>query len=39
MTPYEFWLLVEARHDAMTYGNGMTGAEVRRLYEETYGDG
>jgi hypothetical protein len=39
MTPQEFWLMVDARHDVTVYGNGMTGAEVREIYEETYGSG
>lgn len=39
MTPREFWLVSDAKHDSIVYGNGMTGSEVRELYEETYGSG
>jgi hypothetical protein len=39
MHPWEFWALVEAHTDTQLYGSSktMTEAEVRQIYEETYG--
>lgn len=37
MTPWEFWLLVEAKRPVKMYGK-MTEHEVAAIYAETYGD-
>ena len=38
MTPRELWWFIEAKTPAKMYGS-MTEAEVRQIYEETYGTG
>jgi hypothetical protein len=38
MTPAEFWWLVTAKQDSRMFSNGMSGAEVRQIYEEAYGN-